>query len=79
MADFFSQLRIIVFDLADVVFFASKAGDTGTDVDLAKFDKFRGQAAALKQGLDQSISVAILNGLPEIPMIWGFMFVTPFW
>ena len=39
VADFLGQLREIVLDLADVVLFASKAGDTGAYVDLAEFDK----------------------------------------
>ena len=39
MADFLGQALKIVFGLADVVLFASKAGDTGAYIDLAEFDK----------------------------------------
>jgi hypothetical protein len=62
VADFFGQGGEVVLDLADVVRLATETGDAGTHGDLAEFDEFRFETAAVEDLLNQAVGVAVFDG-----------------
>jgi serine/threonine protein phosphatase PrpC len=59
---FFRKFRVVVLNLTNIILFTTQTGDARTYLYFTQFDKLRLKTTTIQDSLDQTISVALLNG-----------------